>query len=156
MQAAQGYGLKPFGTDAQRILRLEMGHAMPGIDTDGLTNPLEIGAEYAIDMNKPDFIGKRSLEIIAKRPRKKALVAFALDKGYVGETLFECNLVIRGDEIEGRVTSIAYSPTLQRVVGFAYVAPQHSAVGSSFQVRADSGALVHATVMPFHFLDSQQ
>ncbi|WP_334108513.1 2Fe-2S iron-sulfur cluster-binding protein [Methylobacillus sp.] len=156
MQAGQAHGLKPFGTDAQRILRLEMGHPMPGIDTDGLTNPLEIGAEHAIDMNKPDFIGKRSLEIIAKRPRKKALVAFELDKDYAGETLFECNLVIRGDEIEGRVTSIAYSPALQRVIGFAYVAPPHSAVGSSFQVRADSGALVHATVVPFHFLDSHQ
>ncbi|MPS49375.1 2Fe-2S iron-sulfur cluster-binding protein [Methylobacillus sp.] len=156
MRAGSSLGLKPFGTDAQRILRLEMGHPMPGIDTDGLTNPLEIGAQHAIAMDKPDFIGKRSLQIIAKRPLKKALVAFALKPGFAGELPFECNLVIRNGEIEGRVTSIAYSRTVGRVIGFAYVAPQHSAVGSGFEIRTDSGALVAATVVPFHFLVSQQ
>lgn len=155
MRAGSSLGLKPFGTDAQRILRLEMGHAMPGIDTDGLTNPLEIGAEHAIDMNKPDFIGKRSLQIIAKRPLKKTLVAFALKPGYAEEMPFECNLVIRNGEIEGRVTSIAYSRSVGRVIGFAYVAPQHSAVGASFEIRTDGGAMAPATVVPFHFLASQ-
>ncbi|MCB5191227.1 FAD-dependent oxidoreductase [Methylobacillus arboreus] len=156
MGAGQALGLKPFGTDAQRLLRLEMGHAMPGIDTDGLTNPYEISAEHAISLDKPDFIGKRSLQIIAKRPVKKTLVAFELDAGYAGEMPFECNLVIRQGEIEGRVTSIAYSRTIGRVIGFAYVAPEHSALGSRFQIRADSGALVNATVVSSQFLAMQK
>ncbi|MCB5185222.1 FAD-dependent oxidoreductase [Methylobacillus gramineus] len=156
MGAGHALGLKPFGTDAQRLLRLEMGHAMPGIDTDGLTNPYEIGADHALSLDKPDFIGKRSLQIIAKRPLKKILVAFALDAGYAGEMPFECNLVIRDGEIEGRVTSIAYSRTVGRVIGFAYVAPDHSALESRFQIRADSGALVSATVVSSHFIAMQK
>lgn len=155
MAAGQGLGLKPFGTDAQRLLRLEMGHAMPGIDTDGLTNPFEIGADHALALDKPDFIGKRSLQIIAKRPLKKALVAFALAPGYAGEIPLECNLVIRDGDIDGRVTSIAYSDTVKRVIGFAYVSPQQQALGTIFQIRTDSGALVAATVVDSHFLAAQ-
>ena len=155
MAAGQGLGLKPFGTDAQRLLRLEMGHAMPGIDTDGLTNPFEIGADHALALDKPDFIGKRSLQIIAKRPLKKALVAFALAPGYAGEVPLECNLVIRDGDIDGRVTSIAYSATVNRVIGFAYVAPQQQALGTVFQIRTDSGALVAATVVSAHFLANE-
>ena len=33
MAAGKDKGLRVFGSDTQRLLRLEMGHAMPGVDT---------------------------------------------------------------------------------------------------------------------------
>ncbi len=42
-----------------------------GQDTDGLTNPLEIGAEWALRMSKPFFIGQRSLQS-PSAPRRSA------------------------------------------------------------------------------------
>lgn len=146
------HGLRPFGTDAQRLLRLEMGHAMPGVDTDGLTNPFEIGADWAIKINKPYFIGQRSLHILAKRPVKKQLVPFVLAENYKGELPLDCNLVVDGRDILGRVTSISYSKFFDRYIGFAYVSPRQKQAGSVFEIRTDSGALVTATVVPSPFI----
>lgn len=150
--AGKKHHLRPFGSDAQRLLRLEMGHAMPGVDTDGLTNPYEIGAEWAINMSKPYFIGQRSLVILAKRPLRKQLVPFVLAENYQGEMPMDCNLVVDGRDILGRVTSISYSKYFDRCIGFAYVTPAKKEAGSIFQIRADSGALITATVVKSPFI----
>jgi sarcosine oxidase subunit alpha len=154
MTAGAPYGIRPFGSDTQRLLRLEMGHAMPGVDTDGLTNPFEIGADWAIKMHKPYFVGQRSLHILAKRPLRKQLVPFVLAKEVSGETPMDCNLVVDGREILGRVTSISYSRFLNRYIGFAFVNPAQKAVGAEFQIRMDSGALITATVVKTPFIHS--
>jgi sarcosine oxidase subunit alpha len=151
IEAGKKYGCQPFGIDAQRLLRLEMGHFMPGVDTDGLTNPFEISAEWAIKMDKAYFIGQRSLSIISKRPIRKQLVAFMLAPGFNGELPLECNLVIDDKEIAGRVTSISYSKYIDRIIGFAYVTPAKKAIGSNFNIRTDNCSLVSATVVETPF-----
>ena len=156
IEAGKPYDLRPFGIEAQRLLRLEMGHFMPGVDTDGLTNPFEIGAEWALKIDKPYFIGQRSLSILSKRPLKKQLVAFTLAKGLTGELPLECNLVIDGKDIEGRVTSISFSQFIGQHIGLAYVNPAKKAVGATFQVRTDDGALVTATVVKTPFFTHEK
>jgi sarcosine oxidase, subunit alpha len=152
IKVGKNIGLRPFGTDTQRLLRLEMGHAMPGIDTDGLTNPFEIGARWAIDMSKPFFIGQRSLSIIEKRPLRKKLVPFVLAENFNGEVPMDCNLVVDGRNILGRVTSIGFSGFMGRYIGLAYVSPDKEMIGSIFNIRTDSGALVSATVVKKPFI----
>jgi sarcosine oxidase subunit alpha len=147
IEAGKSHDLRPFGIEAQRLLRLEMGHFMPGVDTDGLTNPFEIGAEWALKLDKPYFIGQRSLQILNKRPLRKQLIAFTLAANFTGELPLECNLVIDGKDIEGRVTSISFSKFIGQHIGLAYVHPAKKAVGSSFQIRTDNGGLVTATVV---------
>src|SRR6202035_1165820 len=39
LEAGRGFDIKPFGVEAQRLLRLEKGHIIIGQDTDGLTHP---------------------------------------------------------------------------------------------------------------------
>lgn len=156
MSSGNKHSLRPFGTDTQRLLRLEMGNHMPGIDTDGLTNPFEVGAGWAIKMSKPYFIGQRSLTILEKRPLRKQLVPFVLAANFKGEMPMDCNLVIDGGEIGGRVTSIGYSKFIDRCIGFAYVPPSKKAVGSEFQIRTDGGSLVTATVVKTPFFKNQK
>lgn len=156
LKTGKQYGIRPFGSDTQRLLRLEMGHAMPGVDTDGLTNPFEMGADWAVKMDKPYFVGQRSLAIINKRPMNKHLVAFTLDTDFSGEMPLECNLVIDGDSINGRVTSIGFSKTLDRAIGFAYVKPYQKTFGSVFKIRTDNGSLVSATVVETPFINSKK
>lgn len=152
LDAGKKHGIRPFGSDTQRLLRLEMGHAMPGVDTDGLTNPFEIGAEWALKMNKPYFIGQRSLQILEKKPLRKRLVAFVLDENFQGEMPMDCNLVLDGREILGRVTSIAYSKFMDRCIGLAFVTPAKTAIGAQFQIRTDNGSSVTATVVKTPFI----
>lgn len=158
LEAGKQVGIRAFGTDAQRLLRLEMGHHLVSHDTDGLTNPFEAHSESLVAMDKDFFIGQRSLKIIEKKPLNKKLVTFVLDNGFTGELPKECNLVIENGDIKGRVTSISHSNYLNRIIGFAFVSPEQSKSGSRFQVRTDSGAMVPATVTQapfFHLLESK-
>lgn len=150
MHAGATYGIRPFGTDAQRLLRLEMGHYLLGYDSDGLTTPYDLGAE--IDLTRGHFVGARSLEIIALKPLQKQLVAFVLESSTEQEIPKDCNLVIEHGNIIGRVTSVAMSPSLHRVIGFAYVPPSHTTNGTQFQIRCDSGLMMTACVVDRHFL----
>ena len=155
MEAGKTYGLRPFGTDAQRLLRLEMGHHLISHDTDGLTNPFEAHAESLVAMDKAFFIGQRSLKILQKKPLKKKLVTFVLDADF-GELPKECNLVIEKGEIAGRVTSISYSEYVNRVIGFAFVLPEQAKAGHRFAVRTDSGRIEMAEVVEHSFLSLNQ
>ncbi|MCC5796194.1 MAG: (2Fe-2S)-binding protein [Methylophaga sp.] len=151
MKTGQPFGLRPFGTDAQRLLRLEMGHHLISHDTDGLTNPFEAHAGGLLAMDKAFFTGQRSLQILAAKPVKKQLVKFVLDPGFSAELPKECNLVINAGQITGRVTSIAYSEYLNRVIGMAFVAPDQAANGQQFDIRTDDGLLVKARVVQGSF-----
>ncbi len=155
LEAGKNEGICPFGTDTQRLLRLELGHPLPGVDTDGLTNPFEMRAEKALEMDKAFFIGKRSLEIIAKKPLNKALVPFVLPADYKGELPQDCNLVIESGAIKGRVTSVAFSPSAGRVIGLAYVALHQAQLGNIFEIRTDNGKIAKATVVHAPFFNAE-
>ena len=153
IEAGAGAGLRPFGVEAQRLLRLEKGHILIGQDTDGLTNPVEAAMAWAISRKKPFFVGGRSIEIQARRI-ERTLVGFTLPDP-AAPTPKECHLVIRDGAIAGRVTSCARSPTLERVVGLAYVAPDQAEPGTEFTIKVESGALVRARVEKPPFYDPE-
>jgi sarcosine oxidase subunit alpha len=127
-------------------LRLEKGHIILGRDTDALTNPYEANLDWVIRMDKPFFIGQRSLRIISTRPRQRQLAGFTLEQDYAGPFPEECCLVITGDGIDGRVTSIGRSPFLDRIIGLAYVRPGQAPPGTRITIRRQDGALVPATI----------
>jgi sarcosine oxidase subunit alpha len=165
VQAGRAHGIRAFGVEAQRLLRLEKGHIIIGQDTDGLTTPLEAALMWAVKMDKPFFIGQRSLQIIQKRAAaqsqsllptaQQVLAGFALPVGARAVVPKECHLVIDGGDIAGRVTSAAYSETLQRTVGLAYLTPRLNVIGGKFDIRVDGGALLEAEVAKTPFYDPE-
>lgn len=148
----ESFGITAFGVEAQRMLRLEKAHIIVGQDTDGLTNPLEIGAEWAVKMDKPFFVGQRSLRIIAQQARRQQLVGFAFESGR-RVPVRECHLVLQGADIAGRVTSVGHSPTLDQTIGLALVSPA-VATGAALRIRVDGGAEVSAPVVQLPFYDA--
>ena len=154
IEAGAGHGLRPFGVEAQRLLRLEKGHILIGQDTDGLTHPHEAAMAWAISRKKPFFVGGRSIEIQAARGIERMLVGFTVPDP-AAPVPKECHLVIRDGAIAGRVTSCVHSPTLERVVGLAYVAPDQAEPGAEFTIKVEGGRLVHARVEKPPFYDPQ-
>ena len=153
MAAGQSAGIRPFGVEAQRLLRLQKAHFIVGQDTDGLTTPYDANAKWAVKMDKPFFVGQRSLRIHQARSPKQVLAGFILPEQYQGMPPQECHLVIHQDEIAGRVTSIGYSPMLKRYIGLAYLIPELSAIATPFSIRLTDGSMVTATVAPTPFYD---
>jgi sarcosine oxidase subunit alpha len=153
MQAGKPYGICPFGVEAQRLLRLEKGHIIISQDTDGLTTPLEVGLQWALKMDKPFFVGQRSLKVIAEKERKQQLIGFELENNFTGSAPLECNLIIQQGEISGRITSIAWSPTLNRHIGMAFVRPDLAENGNMLSIRLSDSSMVKAKVVKTPFYD---
>ena len=145
------FQLQSFGVEAQRILRLEKGHIIVSQDTDGVTNALEIGVNWALRMDKPFFIGQRSLAILGKEPRRQTLVAFDLPADAVLRPR-EAHLILDGGEIAGRVTSTCFSPTLGRCIGLALVTPA-VAERKRLRIRIDKGEEIEAAITQAPFYD---
>jgi sarcosine oxidase, subunit alpha len=153
MAAGRSHGIRPFGVEAQRLLRLEKGHIIIGQDTDGLSTPMESAMDWALKMDKPFFVGQRSLKIVQGRPLRQKLAGFSFSAADDGVAPKECHLVIRDGRIAGRVTSVAWSPSLGRHVGLAVIAPDLAAIGTRFFIRADGGRMLEAEVASFPFYD---
>ncbi|TCP78399.1 N-methylglutamate dehydrogenase subunit C [Pseudomonas putida] len=154
MQAGAGLGIRPFGVETQRLLRLEKGHVIISQDTDGMTHPAEIDMQWAIGRKKPFFVGKRSIEILEAQPLKRKLVGFTLPQG--SPQPLEGHLVLDGPEITGNVTSCEYSQTLGQIIGLAYAGAHQATPGMHIPIRVEGGAMVHAKVvqLPFHDPDN--
>jgi sarcosine oxidase subunit alpha len=154
MEAGTALPLRPFGVEAQRILRLEKGHIIVGQDTDGVTNPFEAGMAWAVKAQKPMFVGQRSLAILKARGNRQRLTGFTLRARDTG--LAESHLAIANGQIVGRITSVAFSHTLDSVIGLALLQPELAVPGATVHFRDDCGALHAATLVAPPFYDPQQ
>jgi len=152
MATGEPFGIRPFGVEAQRLLRLEKGHIIIGQDTDGLTNPVEAGMEWALGRAKPFFVGQRSIAAQTARGVARKLVGFRL-RAPARQMPKECHLVIAGADIAGRVTSVAQSPALRATIGLAFVRTDMAAPGTRLAIRVDGGTMVEAEVVTTPFYD---
>ncbi len=154
MEAGRPAGIRAFGVEAQRLLRLEKGHIIVSQDTDGLTTPAEAACGWAVKMDKPFFIGQRSLKIVQQSPLRQVLTGFELPPGAQSDKVFECHLVIEKGQIAGRVTSVAWSPTLAKHIGLAMLKPELAREEGGFTIRTTDGSSVGAKVAKLPFYDS--
>jgi sarcosine oxidase subunit alpha len=155
-----GMGLRPFGVEAQRILRLEKGHPIIGTDTDALSNPWEAGMESLVRLEKPLFHGRGPLMRLKEKGPRSRLVGFRLAPEVDGTFLpaslpsLEGCQVVEHSRPVGRVTSARHSPTLGHAIGLAWVPAALAREGERFLVRWN-GADVPAVVAPVPFYDPQ-
>ena len=148
MEAGEEFGISPFGLEAQRILRLEKGHVIVGQDTDAVSTPMDVGSDWAVRFDKPDFIGRGGLAIAAERGLQQQLVGFVMP----GPTFPEDGTpVLSGARPVGRVTSARLSPTLGRGFGLAFVPPYLAVEGETIQVLvADHPVAARVTLEPVY------
>ncbi|MEM1153384.1 MAG: 2Fe-2S iron-sulfur cluster-binding protein [Pseudomonadota bacterium] len=151
MAAGQSHGITPFGVETQRLLRLEKGHLIVGQDTDGMSHPGELALAWAVSGKKPFFVGKRSVDYLAQAKQRRQLVGFTLPADSTRP--LEGHLVLDGERISGNVTSCEYSPTLDKIIGLAYVGPEQVNEDATIDIRVEGGSTVHAKVAPLPFYD---
>lgn len=151
IEAGAEFGIKPFGVEAQRLLRLEKGHIIIGQDTDGMSHPGEVGLAWAVNRKKPFFVGCRSVDIMMREQQTRKLVGFKLPAESTQPK--EGHLVIQGANVSGNITSCEYSTTMGCIIGLAYVASEDAEPGNTFNIRVDNGAQVSAEVMSLPFYD---
>lgn len=152
MAAGSPYGLRPYGLEASRILRLEKGHILIGQDTDAITTPDELGFGWAVSKKKPFFVGKRSIEMRARLGQTRKLVGLQFPAGARNIPGESC-LVLRNGAPVGQITSVGYSPSLGHHIALAYVHVDDQAEGSRVTVKCRNGELVDVPVVGHAFFD---
>jgi aminomethyltransferase len=133
METGQPYGIKACGLGARDTLRLEMKYPLYGHELSDQTNPVEAGLNWVIKLDKGDFIGKGPIIEMKEKGATRALVGLKLlgpgipRQGYAVYTEDGATKI-------GELTSGTQSPMLKQSIGVAYVAKEHSAIGSKVTV----------------------
>ena len=142
-------GIRPFGLEPQRILRLEKMHVLVGQDTDSESNALEASMPWIVKFDKQDFVGKWSLEQVQERGFREQLVGFEMANGVVPP---EGGQLVIGGRPGGRVTSARWSDQLGRAIGMAWVPPELAQEGADIAVKVN-GSIEHGRVRLRPFFD---
>lgn len=146
LEAGKDLGVGAFGIEAQRVLRLESGHLIVGQDTDGLTQAYSAGLDWAIKLEKDDFVGKPELLWQQQKQAGARLVPLQPVDPSIVPT--EASQIIRDNgEIAGRITSSRHSPTLNRSICLAQVDISLSEPGTIVNVRLPDASTIQAKVM---------
>ncbi|MGI8626933.1 MAG: 2Fe-2S iron-sulfur cluster-binding protein [Geodermatophilaceae bacterium] len=149
LEHGKDLGVKAFGVEAQRVLRLEKGHLIIGQDTDGLTRAYSAGLDWAVKLDKPDFAGKPELVWQEHETTGMRLAGLQPTDGSIVPP--EASQIVRPGrgkslEIVGRITSSRMSPTLNRSICLAQLDASLAAAGTVVTVRLPDGRDVPAIV----------
>jgi len=148
LERGEDLGIRPFGLEPQRILRLEKMHILVGQDTDSESNLIEANMPWIVKFDKDDFVGKWALEHVRARGPREQLVGFEMEDGRMPPEGGQ--VVIKERRPVGRITSARWSPELRKVIGMAWVPTELARDGAEFFVTIDGGFdKAHVRLTPF-------
>ena len=140
MQAGAPWGLRPIGSDALNLARIEAGFILTNLDfipvqqavrEDRPRSPFEMGLGWMIDWDKGSFTGRRAL--LAEKAGGSDWALIGLD--IPGNVSAEGSILYHDRKREvGVVTAAAWSPVLKASVALAQVQARH-AVGKNLWVE---------------------
>lgn len=131
--------VRPIGSRALNIARIEAGFLLPNLDFISAAHtlhlgtersPLELGLAWLVDFNKGHFTGRRALLEEQRRGPRRALVGLDIEGNKPAH-----NALLYADRAGksqvGSVTSATWSPTAKRNLALAMVDTPHQAVGAT-------------------------
>ncbi|MGH1487812.1 MAG: glycine cleavage T C-terminal barrel domain-containing protein, partial [Acidimicrobiales bacterium] len=154
MDAGEKYGIGPGAPNNPE--RIESGLLSWGGDTTPDSNPFEAGMARYVDVDiEPDYIGKAALQRIAAEGPARLFIGLSIESadGLDGSTpwpISERSPVWFNGEQVGTMSSVAYSPRLQRLVAVAQVKTSLAEAGATVEVESPSGRrAARCTALPF-------
>jgi aminomethyltransferase len=146
--AGREEGIAPVGLGARDTLRLEAGMPLYGHELSEDIDPYQAGLAFAVNLTDRQFIGSEVLYRKSQDTQLATRVGVVLEGRRVareGAELFD-----NDSRRVGQVTSGTFSPTLEKPIAMAYVAPSMAVVGTSLDVDI-RGSRVAGKVVPLPF-----
>jgi glycine cleavage system aminomethyltransferase T/glycine/D-amino acid oxidase-like deaminating enzyme len=132
-RAGEEHGLLAGGYKAIDSLRLEKGYRVWGADISPGETPYEAGLDFAVKLDKGDFVGREALLAAQARPPRRRLACLVLSDPR-SVALGSEPVRIEG-EIAGRVTSGGYGYTVERSIAYAYVPAERAEPGTPVEIE---------------------
>ncbi|WP_299049117.1 aminomethyltransferase family protein [uncultured Tateyamaria sp.] len=147
-------GLVPMGSDALDMLRIEAGLMVAGAEFGPDADAFESGLGFAVDLKKPDFIGRSALERNAAAPRR-TLVGLHMAGN---EAPAHGDGIFVGREQVGIITSACHSPALGHAIGMGRIAIENATPGAELEVGKLDGHMkrLGAVLVDLPFLDPKR
>lgn len=141
-------GAKPCGLGARDTLRLEAAMPLYGHELSEEIDPFQAGLDWAVKMDKGDFLGRAALE----RRRRDATLPVRVGLELEGKRIArEGATVLAANKEVGKVTSGTFAPTLQQAVAMAYVDRTLAAPGTTCAVDVrGKPAAARVVTLPFY------
>jgi aminomethyltransferase len=131
-EAGKLHGLRPIGSEALNIARLEAGFIITGYDftpadtcvrEDRLRSPLEMGLGWLIDWDKGHFTGKAALERQKEKGTEWTFVGLQID----GNIPAEGAILYHNQKREvGVITGACWSPVLKQNIALAQILTEYA------------------------------
>lgn len=137
-------GAVPCGLGARDTLRLEAAMPLYGHELNENLDPLTAGLNWAVKLDKGEFIGRNAL---SKLSVENARVGLELEGKRAAR---EQSAVVADGKTIGVVTSGSFVPHLEKSIAMAYVPKAYSAVGTPLSIDV-RGSLLSAKVVPLPF-----
>jgi sarcosine oxidase subunit alpha len=158
MEAGAEFGVAPYGTEAMHVMRAEKGFIMIGDETDGTVIPQDLMMHWAISKKKEDYLGKRAQEREHMAdPNRWKLVGLETTDGSVlpdGAYAVADGTNANGQRnVQGRITSTYYSPTLGRGIAMGLVHNGPDRMGEVLDFPKVDGTIVKAKIVDQVFFD---
>ncbi|HWT02976.1 MAG TPA: glycine cleavage T C-terminal barrel domain-containing protein, partial [Pyrinomonadaceae bacterium] len=149
--ALSSAGARPVGADALEVLRVEAGVARYGVDTDETSVVLEAAPEDAVSFTKGCYVGQEIIARIHWRGHvAKRLAGLAFDAR--ADASRDDKVTTPDGQAIGRLTSVTYSPALNRTVALGYVKYDYLAPGTEVRVVGADNAQTTARVAALPFV----
>lgn len=138
-------------TGPSDIRRVEAGILGYGCDIGLDTNPFEAGMERLLDLDSGrKFIGREALLRIRAAGVKRRIIGLELTGAPLEQGMFTERWPVMKEGQIGDVLIALHSPRLEKNIGYAMIAIEHSSLGASMTVDSPVGALAARVVeMPF-------
>lgn len=183
------YGVRPAGALTEDVARVEAGllivgydYASAGPDSHGAAvqvrvrheaSPFELGMGNFVDFRKPEFIGKDALVREVEEGSRTQLVGLEIDwreilRAYelrgappaeFGRVMWH-PVPLAGDGDENRrASSVTWSPTAKKLVGFGHVSPSEAKLGNVVSLLwpvAGEGVEIPAVVIDLPFVSRRR
>jgi sarcosine oxidase subunit alpha len=158
LEAGEEFGIMPYGTEGLHIMRAEKGFIMIGDETDGTVIPQDLGLGWAISKKKDDYLGKRAqARAHMTDPDRWQLVGLETVDGAVlpdGAYAVAPGKNANGQRnVQGRVTSTYFSPTLGRGIAMGLLRHGPDRMGEVIDFPGTDGKTYAAKVVDPVFYD---
>jgi aminomethyltransferase len=141
-------GLLPCGLGARDTLRLEAKMALYGNDIDDRHTVLEADLGWILKLEKGEFIGKTALTGQKAEGIRRKLIGFEMIGRGIARSHYA---IVKGGRPIGEVTSGSPAPWLNKNIGLGYVAVEHAAIGTEFEVMIrDNPVPARVVQTPFY------
>ena len=156
MEAGRSHNISPVAPS--EIRRIEAGILNYGADMTLENNPFEVGLDRLVDLDKKaDFIGKDALHRIKAEGIQRKLVGVEIDGPAMPGHGHNQNRwsVYQERRKVGDVVDAIFSPRLEKNIGYAMLAIEHTALGTALMTRAPWGE-TRVTVVAKPFVDPKK